>query len=92
MYHATTFACISQDTRICFQTDYLDFAKAFDSVAHNELLMKLHNLGVTGGLWKWFKSYLTGRQQCVCIGNGHSTLLPVVSGVPQSSILVCGVC
>ena len=32
------------------QTDviYLDFAKAFDTVAHNELLFKLRNLGICG--------------------------------------------
>ena len=35
---------------------YLDFLKAFDSVPHNELLLKLWNLGVNGDLWKWFKA------------------------------------
>ena len=66
---------------------YLDFAKAFDSVAHNELLVKLYAMGVTGGVWEWFKGYLNNRHQCVCIGNSRSSLLPVVSGVPQGSIL-----
>ena len=35
---------------------YIDFRKAFDSVPHNELLVKLWNMGITGTLWKWFKS------------------------------------
>ena len=28
--------------------------KAFDSVAHNELLTKLWKFGITGTLWEWF--------------------------------------
>ena len=49
------------------QTDviYLDFAKAFDRVPHNELLLKLWKIGITGNLWLWFRSYLNNRQQCV---------------------------
>ena len=66
---------------------YLDFRKAFDSVSHNELLFKLRCLGIRGNLWCWFKAYLSDRMQCVAI-NGHTSgLLPVLSGVPQGSIL-----
>ena len=72
-----------------FQSDviYLDFAKAFDSVPHNELLLKLRSVGVTDDLWHWFQNYLAGRQQCVSLGCSCSRMLPVVSGVPQGSIL-----
>ncbi len=66
---------------------FLDFAKAFDTVPHNELLFKLHKLGITGDLWLWLKNYLSNRSQCVCIGDSRSELLPVISGVPQGSIL-----
>ena len=71
------------------QTDviYLDFKKAFDSVAHNELLSKLWSFGITGNLWLWVKAYLTNRVQYVSIGQSTSTTLPVLSGVPQGSIL-----
>ena len=71
------------------QTDviYLDFKKAFDSVAHNELLVKLWSFGITGNLWKWFKGYLSARMQCVLLNGSISEPLPVISGVPQGSIL-----
>ena len=48
---------------------YVDFSKVFDSVPHNEMLMKLWNIGIVGALWKWFKSYLSNRAQCVSINN-----------------------
>jgi len=68
------------------QTDviYLDISKAFDT---SILLTKLWSIGVTGTVWSWIKNYLLHRYQCVSINNCHSSLLPVVSGVPQVSIL-----
>ena len=72
-----------------YQTDvvYLDFRKAFDSVAHNELLHKLWHFGICGNLWMWFKAYLSDRCQYVSVGHSASGVLPVISGVPQGSIL-----
>ena len=68
-------------------TIYLDFRKAFDSVSHNELLFKLWQFGITGSLWMWFRAYLSDRHQFVSIENSNSGILPVISGVPQGSIL-----
>ena len=42
---------------------YLDFKKAFDSVAHNELLFKLWYVGITGNTWKWLLAYLLNQSQ-----------------------------
>ena len=80
---------ISDSFRNNAQTDviYLDFKKAFDSVAHNELLTKLWSFGITGTNWKWFQAYLTSRRQCVHLNTITSELLPVLSGVPQGSVL-----
>ena len=66
---------------------YLDFSKAFDKVAHAELLFKVWRLGITGHLWKWFRSYLSDRHHYVSLNGANSSLLPVLSGVPQGSIL-----
>ena len=47
------------------QTDviYLNIHKAFDSVSHGIMLDKLWSVGIIGGLWAWFKEYLTNRFQ-----------------------------
>ena len=51
---------------------YLDFSKAFDSVPHNLLLLKLKSYGISDPTLSWFGSYLSERQQRVVI-NGHSS-------------------
>ena len=66
---------------------YLDFRKSFDSVAHNELLLKRWHFDICGSLWRWFKAYLSDRCQYVSVGHSTSGVLPVISGVPQGSIL-----
>ena len=66
---------------------YLDIRKAFDSVPHEELLFKLWRIGITGPLWKWFRAYLKGRHHYVHYSGHPSPLLPVLSGVPQGSVL-----
>ncbi len=34
-------------------TVFLDFAKAFDSVPHQRLLLKIENLGIRGNVLNW---------------------------------------
>ena len=57
---------------------YLDISKAFDTGSHGILLNKLWHFGISGSMWAWFS---------VSINNNLSHTLPVVSGVPQGSIL-----
>ena len=46
---------------------FLDFAKAFDRVAHDILLQKLCNFGISAALLNWCKDYFTDREQSVAI-------------------------
>ena len=66
---------------------YLDFKKAFDTVPHHKLLSKIWNIGIIGSVWLWICEYLTNRVQHVSINGCNSEILPVLSGVPQGSIL-----
>ena len=66
---------------------YLDYKKAFDSVPHERLLVKLHAYGIRGNLLLWIRSFLTNRKQRVVINGKSSNLAPVISGIPQGSVL-----
>jgi len=46
---------------------YLDFAKAFDTVPHRRLLLKLERYGLKGKLLKWIESFLSNRAQRVTL-------------------------
>ena len=63
----------------------LDLQKAFDCVDHSILLEKLGYMGVKSV--DWFRSYLSGRRQCVMVDGVVSGFLDVNCGVPQGSIL-----
>ena len=66
---------------------FLDLQMAFDSIPHRPLLQKLGNLHVDPHLYSWIAHYLCERTQCVGVGGTTSDICPVVSGVPQGSVL-----
>ena len=66
---------------------YLDFAKAFDKVDHNVLLLKMQSLKITGKILNWCEAFLKNRQQQVKVNHVLSDPVQVRSGVPQGSVL-----
>ena len=66
---------------------FLDFKKAFDRVPHCHLLTKLKAFCIDANILAVIESFLTGRSQRVIVEGALSESVPVVSGVPQGSVL-----
>ena len=71
------------------QTDVIimDFAGAFDKVPHRRLLCRLGYYGIGVSARGWIGSWLSGRSRGVVLGGRASGPVPVLSGVPQGSVL-----
>ncbi|KAK3085883.1 hypothetical protein FSP39_009995 [Pinctada imbricata] len=80
---------ISKNIENSAQTDILvmDFSKAFDKVSHNLLLHKLNHYGIKGKINRWIKNFLFSCIQAVLLEGVTSDYVPVLSGVPQGSVL-----
>ena len=65
----------------------MDFSKAFDKVDHRRLLLKLHHFGINNDVISWIKYFLTNMTQKVVLDGEESESCPVMSGVPQGSVL-----
>lgn len=65
----------------------LDYSKAFDTINHEVLAAILHFMGLTDDGVSLISSYLGNRFQSVKVDSNISVPLPLVSGVPQGSIL-----
>jgi hypothetical protein len=65
----------------------LDFSKAFDKVPHQRLLRKLEYYGISGTTAGWIKNFLSDRSQRVLVDGEASDESPVLSGVPQGTVI-----
>ena len=86
LHHVEEIIRAWEDEKVT-DTIYLDFAKAFDKVDHGILCHKIKNLGITGKVGLWIKEFLTGRTQQIAANGVLSDSAPVISGVPQGSVL-----
>ena len=66
---------------------FLDFSKAFDTINHDILLLKLHRYGLRRNPLRWFENYLYNRNQVVKIGDTISSSETISCGMPQESTL-----
>lgn len=75
------------DSGGCVDVVYVDYAKAFDKVAHRRLIKKMRGYGISEEILNWTQSFLCGRRQRVTVNGEDSQWADVLSGVPQGSVL-----
>ena len=65
----------------------MDFSKAFDKVPHRRLDYKLDWYGIRGNTREWILDFLSGRSQRVVLEGAASDSEPIVSSVPQGTLM-----
>ena len=64
----------------------MNLSKAFDTLDHKILIVKLGYNGIRGISLMWFESYLSQRTQYVEVHNSKSSHQTITTGVHQGSI------
>jgi len=67
--------------------NFIDFSKAFDSVVHSKLRVKLAAVGISGKLLNWCMAFLSSRYQRTKIDEYYSQYSEVLSGTGQGTVL-----
>ena len=86
-------SCYDNINESCYTaSSFVDLGKAFDTVSHETLVMKLSHYGIRGVAYDLIHSYLHNRQQLVSNNQSKSDLKLTHCGVPQGSLLGLAPC
>ena len=83
LIHLTDFIKFQMDNGHYVGMFLLDLQRAFDTVDHNILLMKVEAIGLNQDVVRWFRSYLADLQQLVDVSGTLSSSAEIKYGVPQ---------
>ena len=75
------------DNQSQVDTFILYFEKYFDTPSHELLKSKLFSNGIGGKTMEWIDAFLCFRQQRVVVNGVKSDCVPVVSRIPQNTVL-----
>ena len=87
LLHVVHNATEALDKNASYHIVSFDFAKAFDKVPHDLLLLKLRAYKIDKQACDWIESWLTNRVSVVSANGQRSDEFQVLSGVPQGSVL-----
>ena len=65
----------------------MDLSKAFDTINHDLVIVKLNAYGFTKNSLRLIKSYLSNRWQRTKINTSFSSWTELLLGVPQGPVL-----
>ena len=65
---------------------FMVLSKAFDTIPHDLMIVKLGTYGFPQDALQYIRSYLTNRQQRVQVNSNLSTWENIIAGVPQGSM------
>ncbi len=85
MLSLTILSCREQKLK-CY-SGFLDSRKAFDTVWHSGLFVKLHKLGIVGNIWWVLYYWYNHISSSVKWNNTLSTPFPISHGVRQGALL-----
>ncbi|CAG2198231.1 unnamed protein product [Mytilus edulis] len=63
----------------------IDFEKAYDSVWREGLLVKLHQYGIKGKIWKWIQAFLNERYSRCIVNKHEGQWCRTETGLPQGN-------
>ena len=66
---------------------FIDLSKAFDTVDHYILIIKLEQYGMQGNNIRSSDSYFSNRKEYIAYNNKSTSFRDITCGVPQGSIL-----
>ena len=75
------------DSKCYADVIYLDLVKASDKVNHGILQQKMQKKSISGNLTVWTHNVFSDRKKRVAVNGTQSDESPVISGVPQGSVL-----
>jgi len=64
----------------------IDFSKAFDTVNHEVLVIKLQQFALPGNILKWIVSFLLDRSQSTKINGECSLPINITRSIVQGSV------